>query len=182
MANPLYTKDTFKIWMDKINQLVNEVDLLSVDGNINVGFAYDGEATIGLDAVILSGRVRSGSNVTSINTSTVTLEPNEFNVVCIYQDTEIRSYLVSALPEEDVIPLYTLETDDTDVLNAYDMRTQFVSGSNSKASRANSIVLFDQVITENFTVPADKNGLSVSPIIADGVEVVVEDGALWAVV
>ena len=45
------------------------------------------------------------------------------------------------------------------------------------------VYLNEQIITQNYSIPANRNGMTAGPItIAEGITITVEDGATWVVV
>lgn len=51
-----------------------------------------------------------------------------------------------------------------------------------EVTEANPVLLMDQLITKNTTIPTGKNGLSVDPTVDTGVTVTVSNGSTWAIV
>lgn len=191
MITELKLADTFNIWLDKINTLIeghlssvenfdNFVDKLGVVGS----FTFDPVASTGLTLVVNGGSVRNGSLVETIAATTFTLPASSTRVLAIYKidggAPSLRLYAQADLPEKEIIPVGIFTTNATQVVIYTDLRTEFSMSSGGAAS-ASSVLQFDKVIDRSLSIPAAKNGLSISPTVPTGITVTVEQGATWVV-
>lgn len=174
--------DTFHIWMQKINEMIDEFNVLTIDSTSN-GFTYDITASAGLNVKISKGRIRSGSNTFEIAASVVNLPPASDVILCATkpegQPAAFAVYTTATLPTEHVIPLWTFTTNNVSVTSYNDVRTPYAEGSGDDSM--GPIIFFEKHITANKTVKATQNALSVDPIVDAGVTVTVEPGATWVV-
>jgi hypothetical protein len=174
MARPLENKDTIGTWKTKINELI--------EGSINGSFDQDIDATTGLTFGLKEGKLRLGSQVVTVANDTITIPASDVSIVVLYTDpsvNEIRVYDEAAVPPSNVIPLFKVTTDATDITEIEDLRTWVdLSG---QASESDGILTFNKSIEFDKTIPSDKNALSIDPIIESGVTVTVEEGATWVI-
>lgn len=169
--------DTFSQWREKINALMSE---FALSGS---SFAYDPSQSAGLNAYIRSGQVRNNSAVETVDGSSITLPASTISVVAIVlldEEFEFGVFELDSLPSRGVIPLWLFETGLGTIIEVMDLRTQFIYTSPS--DEVGPIMLFDKVISADTVIPDDRNALSVSPTVEDGVTVTVEPGATWVVV
>lgn len=183
MANQLTFADTFSDWKDKINVLVDEFNQSEVvlDGD----FDYKSSATVGLNVLIIGGKVRDGSEVSDVANTNLVLLPNKTNVIVINKTPTLPGTIgffdIALLPNKGVIPIGYLVTNGTTVTSYTDLRTPFNTGAGGGGA-GGGIMLLDANIIENFTVPTGQNAISVDPIISSGVTVTVEPGSKWVIV
>lgn len=194
MIERLNQNDTFKDWQQKINSMVDSVEQAGLDVEqiredvqdfINKGaFAYDVEKSAGLTVNIIGGKIRDGSQVEYVADVDVTLTASTTNVVCIFKRTGnpayVTVYTVDNLPSEFVIPVAKFVCDASGVTSYEDLRTQFNTASGSAGS-ASGILQFDKLIERDVEIPVTRNALSVGPVVADGVTVVVGESSTWVV-
>lgn len=168
--------DTFSQWREKINALMSGFDLSGSS------FTYDPSQSAGLNAYITNGQVRNNSRVETVESGTITLPASTISVVAIVlseEEFEFGVFELGSLPSRGVIPLWLFETEQGTIIGSMDLRTQFIYTSPS--SDVGPIMLFDKVISMDMVIPNNKNALSVSPTVEDGVTVTVEPGATWVV-
>jgi len=184
-AIPLELKDTFGEWRVKINDLftiINDASNQIDDLTSRTPFSIVSHA--GLSVSILGGRVRDGSDIETLLDSSISLLASKTNIVAIYKiprvPAELRVYDIALLPNEYVIPLYSVATSATVVTSVVDLRTSYNTASGSAGS-ASSILQFDKAIGADVLIPANRNGLSVGPEVNTGVVVEVSSGSTWVV-
>lgn len=185
MSNQTWTlQDSFEIWMDKYNQFV---ELTGTE----INFRYLELLTVGRVAKFGPGQIRNGSLVEDITSATLTLAPNSNIVVGLYKaqnedgttlPSVINAYVLGSVPEDYFVPIYAFTTSATTITAVKDMRTPFSYGTGNGSDTKGGVMFFDQHITKNVTIPTLKNGLSVGPIVDEGVTVTVSDGSEWAIV
>lgn len=191
MAEQLVLKDTFSEWQTKINAMANEVNAIQLNiDDIEADmaepgpFGYNVAGTTGRNVSIFGGKLRDGSLIETLATATVTLAASAVSVVCIYKRTgtpaSIVSYTLANLPNEYVIPLGKFTTNATAITAYEDLRTAYNTASGSAGS-ASVILQFDKLIERDMEVVATRNGLSISPEIANGVTVTVNASSTWVV-
>lgn len=191
MAEQLTLKDTFKDWQEKINAMAAEVNDIQVeiDGIEDTmaepgSFGFNQPASSGLVVRIFGGKVRDGSLIETLADADITLAADSTNVVCIYKRTGNPAYMtvytLDNLPEEFVIPVGKFVTSATAVTAYEDLRTQYNTASGSAGSAA-GVLQFDKLIERDMEVPSNRNALSISPIVADGVTVTINDTSTWVV-
>lgn len=169
--------DTFSQWREKINALMSEFALSESS------FAYDPSQSSGLNAYILGGQVRNNSRVETVGSAPITLPASTISVVAIVlidEGFEFGVFELDSLPFRGIIPLWLFETGPGTIIGSMDLRTQFIYTSPSED--VGPIMLFDKVISNDTVIPGNRNALSVSPTVEDGVTVTVEPGATWVVV
>jgi len=175
MTRKLILDDTFNVWRQKINELI--------EGNIVGSFDYDEENSSNFSFVVNEGKLRLGSQVVTISGTTATLQPSQTNIIALYTDpqvNEIRVYEESAVPASYVIPLFKVVTDATTVVSIEDLRT-WVDLSGSANDADSGILTFSQNISFDRNIPTGKNAVSVDPVIDSGVTVTVADGSTWVI-
>ncbi|AND75044.1 hypothetical protein pf16_121 [Pseudomonas phage pf16] len=188
MINELTVADTFSEWMDKLNDLIDSHNNDSQAVNEQLpyirAFSYDTKLSSGLVVRINGGKVRSGSLVETIADQSITLPANSVRVLAIYKVQGVvptlQLYATNAVPERYVIPIGIFTTNGTVVTAYTDLRTQFTTSAGD-ATAASGIMQFDKLIDTNIVVPSNKNALSISPTVAEGVTVEVSDGSIWVV-
>jgi len=194
MIEHLNKNDTFKDWQRKINLMVDSVEQAGLDVDqiredvqdfVSKGaFAYDSGRSAGLNAFIIGGSIRDGSQVEKIADASVTLTASSTNVACIFKRTGSPAYLtvytLNNLPNEFVIPVAKFVCDASSVTAYEDLRTQFNTASGSAGS-ASGVLQFDKLIERDVSIPATRNALSIGPEVADGVTVVVGESSTWVV-
>lgn len=171
----LTTYDDFKTWRDKINGAFDEPT--------HSAFSYVVDESSALDVTINAGVYRNNVDYTTIIKTIVSLQANQTNVICVDTRIEgsevIESFILGSVPDF-CIPLFEFITNNTDVVSYTDLRSW--GQTNTKANKTSVVVFADNSIDENMTIPAGKSAFSVSPTIAPGVTVTVEDGAYWAII
>jgi hypothetical protein len=185
MSNQSWTlEDSFETWMNKYNQFI---ELTGTE----INFRYLELLTVGRVVKFGAGQIRNGSQVEDISGVTLTLTPSSNTVVGVYKaknedgttmPSVIAAYILGSVPNDFFVPIYAFTTNATKVLTVKDMRTPFSYGTGGGGGTDGPIMLFDQHITKNLTIPTLKNGLSVGPIVDEGVTVTVSDGSEWAIV
>lgn len=173
----LQLTDSFSQWREKINALMSEFTL-SVSS-----FAYDPSQSSGLNVHFDSGQVRNNSKVETVESRSITLPANTISVVAIVlldEEFEFGVFDLDSLPYRGIIPLWLFETGPGTLIGEMDLRTQFIY--TSPVGDVGPIMTFDQLISSDTVIPGDRNALSVSPVVEDGVTVTVEPGAIWVVV
>lgn len=188
MVEELVFQDTFSDWKDKLNVLINSHNdnqqNLDDSGDDGRAFAYNKKTSSGLVVNINGGRVRSGSNVETIADTAITLPANSVRVLSIYKVDGVAPSLVlhaqNALPEKYIIPVGIFTTNASSVTAYSDLRTRFTTASGT-SSAASGVLQFDKLIDLNLTIPPEKNALSISPTVSDGVTVTVSEGSTWVV-
>lgn len=188
MIEELVFTDTFSDWKDKLNALIDshnaDSQTLSDIGEEGRSFTYNKKTSAGLVINVNGGRVRSGSVVETIADTAITLPANSVRVLAIYKVDNAAPSLVlyaqNALPDKYIIPVGIFTTDATKLTAYSDLRTRYTTASGT-TSAASGVLQFDKLIDLNMTIPADKNALSISPTVAEGVTVTVSEGSIWVV-
>lgn len=186
MSNQTWTlQDSFETWMDKYNQFVEKT-------GTEINFRYLETQTVGRVVKFGPGQIRNGSSVEDMIGATLTLPASSSVVVGVYKarnddgstsPSVIAAYALGSVPENLFVPIYAFTTNATAVTAVKDMRTPFSYGTGAGSGSENgAVVLFDQHVTKNITIPTLKNGLSVAPIVDEGFTVTVSDGSEWAIV
>lgn len=186
MSDQTWTlQDSFETWMEKYNQLVEKT-------GTEINFRYLEAQTVGRVTKFGPGQIRNGSTVEDILGVTITLPASSSIVVGVYKASNedgstlpsvIAAYALGSVPENLFVPIYAFTTNATKVTAVKDLRTPFSYGTGAGSGDDNgAVVLFDQHVTKNITIPTLKNGLSVAPIIDEGFTVTVSDGSEWAIV
>ncbi|MDX1532727.1 MAG: hypothetical protein R3230_00815 [Nitrosopumilaceae archaeon] len=174
MPEVLKNEDTFGVWKDKINDLV--------EGTVAGSFDQDIDNTSGLNFGVKEGKLRLGSTVVTIVASVVAIPASDVSIVAVYTDpsiNEIRVYDELAVPTSGVIPLFKVTTDGSSITDVEDLRTWVdLSGT---ASESEGILTFNQDILFDKEIPDGKNALSIDPVIDSGVTVTVANGSTWVI-
>lgn len=180
----IQSTDTFQIWMQKLNALIDDFNVLTIDSSASNGFTYDAASSAGLNVKIAKGRIRSGSETFEIAAQTVNLPPASDVIVCATKPVGLPAtlavYTTTTLPTEHVIPLWTFTTNNVSVTAFNDVRTPY-GESGASNDEVGPIIYFEKHITSNRTVKSIQNALSIDPIVDAGVTVTVELGATWVV-
>lgn len=72
---------------------------------------------------------------------------------------------------------------ETDAFEGYDGENWTGVGGASGGAGNPFVYLNAQIITQNYSIPANRNGMTAGPItIADGIIITVEDNATWVIV
>lgn len=191
MIKELGFLDTFSDWKDKLNDLINSHntdsetlnDLKSL-GDEGQAFTYNKKTSSGLVVNVNGGRVRSGSVVETIADTPITLPANSVRVLAIYKVDGVAPSLVlyaqGNIPDKYIIPIGIFTTNASSVTAYSDLRTRYSTASGT-TSASSGVLQFDKLIDLNMTIPPEKNALSVSPTVSDGVTVTVSEGSTWVV-
>jgi len=191
MIEELAFVDTFSDWKNKLNGLINShntdsatLNELKESGDDGQAFTYNKKTSSGLVINVNGGRVRSGSVVETIADKAITLPANSVRVLAIYKIDGVAPSLVlyaqDALPEKYIIPVGIFTTNASAVTAYSDLRTRYSTASGT-TSASSGVLQFDKLIDLNLTVPPEKNALSVSPTVAEGITVTVSEGSTWVV-
>lgn len=188
MVNELTVADTFSEWMDKLNDLIdshnNDSQVIEQQLPNILAFSYDKFHSSGLVVRINGGKVRSGSLVETITDTSILLPANSVRVLAIYKvqgvAPSLASYAQGSVPDRYIIPIGIVTTNGS-VITAYtDLRTQFTTSAGD-VSASSGILQFDKLIDVNVVIPSNKNALSISPTVSEGVTVEVTDSSTWVV-
>lgn len=183
-AVPLELKDTFGEWREKINDLVSTVNTQGDQIGELEATPFGVTSATGLTISLLGGRVRDGSDIETLANQDLVIFDNATNVIVIYKKTNapaaLQVYAIADLPKEFVIPVQAIVTSGGVVTTVTDLRTAFNTASGSAGSAA-GILQFDKLIETDVVIPANRNGLSISPIVAPGVTVEVTPSSVWVI-
>lgn len=178
--------DSFEAWMTKYNNFVQRT-------GTEINFRLDSVPTTGFIVKFLAGQIRNGSKVEDIPTTILNLSASSSIVVGVYKEIDpingvespsiIKAYTLGTEPEGFFVPIYAFTTNATKITVVKDLRTPFSYGNGGGGSSGtdDAIMMFNQHISKDTTIPTLKNALSISPVINDGITVTVSDGSDWVI-
>lgn len=187
-------QDTFNNWLIKYNQSQDYLDELNANIE-DLGFEFrEAEFTYvpatgdSLSVTIRSGRVRYSSEVQTVPDTTLTLLANKNYVVGLLRVegmSSIQAFEVTATPDEMFLPLYRFVTNASTIQSSFDLRTRFAydvgtSGGDEEENNG-GVLQIDRFITKDIAVKVNKNAMSISPVVTEGVTVTVGEGSVWVV-
>lgn len=179
MATTLLDSDSLRVWKNKLNGLIDQVNAGSASSFDGFNASIDANP-FKLD--VTAGKVRHDKEIVTLAAVELTIAANTTVVVGIrkipFQTMTIAQYALASVPESYFVPLYQVETNGSGITTITDLRTYYVSDTATKAA---AVLFFDADIKENLTVPTGKRALSIDPIIANGKTVTVQPGAVWVV-
>ena len=184
-ATTLELKDTFNEWRTKINAMVNTInDSETKIDDIKNKSQFNLAGFSNLTVNMLGGRLRDGSMIEVIQPTSLAVFPQSLNIVCIYKKPNVPAslvvYKIADVPQQYIIPLFAVWANAA-ITTVDDLRTEYNTASGSSAS-ATSVLFFDKFVEENITIPAGRNGLSVDPVVNQGITVTVAQGSTWVIV
>jgi hypothetical protein len=118
MASLLSIKDSFQIWIDKVNAILT---LNTVDGNFRL------ESSEELYVIISAGKMRKMTDIVVVPTQSFTITPDSTTIVGVDSlNNVLVAHNISSTPTSDFIPLWKFVTTSV-IIETTDLRTWVVA-------------------------------------------------------